>query len=292
VIVECPGCKGRYDVTGRAPGTGARCRCGTTFALPAPDGPSKLACPGCGAAVSSTGDRCEFCRVELRLRVCPRCFGRTFAGDKHCPACGLAAGAPARGQPEEDAAKARPCPRCSRQGARQPMVAHLVGDVLVDECRACRGVWLDGAAVDRLVRERQAGSIDAVRAHLAPRGLAVTATAATTAATRAYLPCPECAGLMNRSNFARCSGVMLDVCREHGTWFDKDELGRVLDFVLGGGLEKSARKELAEVQAEIRRAKSEAQLARSGRAAHEVGSSDASIEVGIGALSLISWLLD
>ena len=34
MIVECPGCHSRYDVTGRPPGTRARCRCGSVFLLP------------------------------------------------------------------------------------------------------------------------------------------------------------------------------------------------------------------------------------------------------------------
>ena len=36
MIVECSGCHLRYDVTGRPPGTQARCRCGTVFVLPPP----------------------------------------------------------------------------------------------------------------------------------------------------------------------------------------------------------------------------------------------------------------
>jgi Zn-finger nucleic acid-binding protein len=291
VIVECPGCKGRYDVTGRAPGTRARCRCGTTFALAAPSRPTLLACPGCGAGVSPTGNRCEFCRAELLVRVCPRCFAHMFHGHRHCPGCGVAAAGPARVQPDGEPS-ARRCPRCPTLGS-EPMVANLVGDVLVDECRGCHGIWLDAAAVDRLVRERQEKSVGAVRAHLAPpEGLATESPPPAIAApARAYLPCPDCGALMNRSNFARSSGVMLDVCRDHGTWFDRDELRRVIDFVLGGGLEKSARKELAQVQAEVRRARAEATNLRNQGGPVDVGQSDGGIELGAGALSLIGWLL-
>jgi hypothetical protein len=32
---------------------------------------------------------------------------------------------------------------------------------------------------------------------------------------------------MNRVNFAEYSGVVVDVCREHGTWFDADERQRI-----------------------------------------------------------------
>ncbi len=33
--------------------------------------------------------------------------------------------------------------------------------------------------------------------------------------------------------------MVLDVCKDHGLWFDRDELRQVLAFIEGGGLEKS-----------------------------------------------------
>ena len=41
---------------------------------------------------------------------------------------------------------------------------------------------------------------------------------------------------MNRRNFGRTSGVIVDCCGAHGTWFDADELERVGKFVAAGGL--------------------------------------------------------
>jgi hypothetical protein len=41
---------------------------------------------------------------------------------------------------------------------------------------------------------------------------------------------------MNRKNFGAHSGIIVDVCREHGTWFDGDELAAALEFVRAGGL--------------------------------------------------------
>lgn len=37
----------------------------------------------------------------------------------------------------------------------------------------------------------------------------------------------------NRKNFGRSSGVIVDICRRHGVWFDRGELPRVLAFVEG-----------------------------------------------------------
>jgi len=66
-----------------------------------------------------------------------------------------------------------------------------------------------------------------------------------------YIPCPECAVLMNRKNFGGTSGVVVDVCKKHGTWFDEGELPRVLEFVTAGGLER-ARERQAEEDARLR----------------------------------------
>lgn len=44
--------------------------------------------------------------------------------------------------------------------------------------------------------------------------------------TRGTVACPECGQAMERS-VAGQTGVEIDVCREHGTWFDRDELGRI-----------------------------------------------------------------
>lgn len=54
-----------------------------------------------------------------------------------------------------------------------------------------------------------------------------------------YRPCPTCDHLMNRKNFGGTSGIVVDVCALHGTFFDAGELPRVLEFVRRGGLVKA-----------------------------------------------------
>jgi Zn-finger nucleic acid-binding protein len=46
-----------------------------------------------------------------------------------------------------------------------------------------------------------------------------------------YVKCPSCANWMHRANFSRVSGVVVDTCAAHGTWFDGDELSRALKFL-------------------------------------------------------------
>lgn len=51
-----------------------------------------------------------------------------------------------------------------------------------------------------------------------------------------YRQCPLCEKLMNRTNFGDRSGVIIDVCKGHGAWFQARELHDVLAFIDSGGL--------------------------------------------------------
>jgi Zn-finger nucleic acid-binding protein len=62
---------------------------------------------------------------------------------------------------------------------------------------------------------------------------------------------------MNRINFARCSGVIVDVCKGHGTWFDREELSRIVEFIRDGGLEAARQKEKEQIQEERQRLRAE-----------------------------------
>ena len=68
-----------------------------------------------------------------------------------------------------------------------------------------------------------------------------------------YVKCPECSTVMNRTNFAKRSGIIIDSCKGHGTWFDSDELPRIVEFVMNGGIEAANERELARAKEEIRR---------------------------------------
>jgi hypothetical protein len=54
-----------------------------------------------------------------------------------------------------------------------------------------------------------------------------------------YRRCPECRQAMQRKNFGRRSGVIVDWCSSHGTWLDADEMEDIAAFVLSGGLERA-----------------------------------------------------
>jgi Zn-finger nucleic acid-binding protein len=201
-----------------------------------------LRCPQCGGAVAATNHACEFCSAQLLVRACPRCLARVFHGHKHCPHCGATTGDVAAGADRGE----RACPRCAAR-----LVARAVGDLTVDDCPGCAGVFIDAAAIEQLLADRAEARADAVLG--AYRGQA-RASDTTTRGGKLYVKCPICSTVMNRKQFARGAGVVLDVCRGHGTWFDAGELPVVVDFVRNGGLGRAEKADLAEQREAVRRA--------------------------------------
>jgi len=191
-----------------------------------------LNCPMCGAAASSDAPQCEHCGARLATVACPKCFGMMFTGAKFCSHCGAGAD-----RTELAAESHEMCPRC-----RIPMEAVLIGKANLEECPRCEGVWANTASVKQICEDTeeqtavlgQAGSIPAPEDH--------------DIEAIHYVPCPVCKEIMNRVNFANCSHVVVNVCRQHGTWFDKDQLRQIVAFIRAGGFERARRIQIEELE--------------------------------------------
>ncbi|MFN7959262.1 MAG: zf-TFIIB domain-containing protein [Holophagaceae bacterium] len=196
-----------------------------------------LRCAGCGASVPPDASQCPYCRAQLATVACPACFALVPLSASHCPGCGGAM-APRDVSPATGA----PCPACGKA-----LAPARVGEVDLSQCMACGGLWLDRVVFEQLgtSRERQGAVLGALPAPEKPPVAKLEPVQ--------YRPCPACRQRMNRVNYARRSGVVLDVCKAHGIWFDKDELRRVLAFIAGGGLDRAREQEL-EALKEARRA--------------------------------------
>jgi Zn-finger nucleic acid-binding protein len=67
-----------------------------------------------------------------------------------------------------------------------------------------------------------------------------------------YLKCPVCGELMNRRSYGARSGVVADICKDHGIWLDGGELGRILKWAKAGGqLHDQKRKEEDEAERRV-----------------------------------------
>lgn len=121
---------------------------------------------------------------------------------------------------------------------------------------ACGGVWVDAQTFARILKERDEHP-NGPDLGLAPVTIDLDApTNSRTNATfgRHYIPCPVCAQLMNQKNFGEISGIIIDLCKPHGIWFDRNELGGVVQFVARGGLDETRRRERERLQHDLRAA--------------------------------------
>ena len=212
----------------------------------------------CGASAASGETTCAFCRARLATMACPSCYGLLFVGSRHCSHCGARAEAPTR----RDGA-VRHCPRGC--GALDPV---SLGGVPFDACPGCSGSWIEVIPFEQLCAsaERQAAVLAVADAD--GRGSVAGADRVR------YSPCPHCSKVMNRVNFARSSGIVLDICRAHGVWLDVHELRRVLEFLRAGGLRQARAREKQALDEELRLLRRRQSLSRQERGGHAPGARD------------------
>lgn len=250
-LVACPDCHAQYDVSSRVPDSTFDCRCGSQLVATPPAGVDAKTqrCSACGAVARDGDEICDYCGsgiVPVDHRgglICPECMARNLDDARFCLACGVAFSP----MSIVDDVPERRCPCCERW-----MVVREVGGLVVQECTKCLGLWAPDDAFEALVdratvaaRERAASGLAS-----APR-----VDGGNPAALRVeYRRCPTCDALMNRRNFRKRSGVIIDRCAEHGTWLDAHELERIAGFVLSGRAAEAERIEATRRAAEQRRA--------------------------------------
>lgn len=230
-IIACQECKRQWDVTRYQVGQKLRCVCSHVMEVPRIRSltPDVHHCEACGAARTDAKSACNYCgatpvadsaRMSL---VCPFCFHRTPKGSKFCSSCGETIHA---AQLDMKTGK-HACPRC----VKPKLVNRKVGAFVVDECPGCSGMWVEYETFNRLVDQQAAREETHVKGSRqgGPKKSQLTEKVA-------YIKCPACRRMMNRFNFARVSGVIVDECHEHGVWLDSDELEKIAAYVSSGGL--------------------------------------------------------
>ncbi len=163
-----------------------------------------------------------------------------FLGSKFCGHCGERASTVDLVEDE----KAGDCPRC-----KQRLQSLKLDTTSIRECLKCGGFWASIETFEDVCadKDQQSAVLNFISAH----------PIASPIAPIKYVPCPDCEQLMNRSNFARSSGVIIDLCKQHGVWFDRDELPKIIEFIDGGGLARSREKEKIALQEERGRLRDE-----------------------------------
>ena len=190
-------------------------------------------CPRCGGSVDEQARRCGYCDAAVATVRCAGCFHMSSADAAYCAGCGRELGL----EPiaEDDALR---CPDC-----KEVFAAFRAPHGVLRDCGRCGGQFVEQALLRDLLERREVYGVAAPRHEARPVWLDGRVR---------YVPCPVCAQMMNRKNFAGASGVIVDVCRKHGVWFDQGELPRVLAFAESGGLARARRRQVEEL-ARVRR---------------------------------------
>ena len=237
LLVACPKCKQKYDASARRVGGRFRCRCGEVVTIRAPQAHDAevVHCVACGAAREEGARACKFCGSDFTIHeqdlntVCPGCLARVSDKARYCHHCATLLSVEAVAGAETT----HLCPLCMDR----PLATRRLESIQVSalECQVCAGLWIGiESFYDFLVAE-QSGNRGATVSHRIPEVQPPNA--------KRYRPCPICTKLMT-FHCIKGSGIILDVCGEHGLWFDCEELSHTVSWIRSGGL-KSALEDLA-----------------------------------------------
>lgn len=242
-LIACPDCRRQFDVTGRPLGEEISCSCGARLkvARPSAHDAAVIRCSSCGAPREGQAQVCRYCGGEFTLHerdlttICPGCMARVSSKARFCHSCSTPLMRHGAVAPETELR----CPSCT---GRPPLVSRRLGRVAVAayDCASCGGLWMEKEVFEVLADRARAGKMP----ELAAGGVVSPAAPsdqgpASAANGPAYRPCVLCGALMNRRNYGRKSGVIVDVCSRHGLWFDLHEIDRLLRWIREGGEERT-----------------------------------------------------
>ncbi len=112
---------------------------------------------------------------------------------------------------------------------------------IVEKCERCFGLFFDNHELERLLEESVSKSyfIDHHKLHsLLQYPLHKDILQ--------YRKCPVCSKIMQRKNHLGRSGVITDVCYEHGVWLDAGELKQIQEWTALGGKKNALKDKLDE----------------------------------------------
>ena len=170
---------------------------------------------------------------------CEKCGRRTRNPRPSCMYCGGAIIA--------EAASTGPicCSACGTQ-----MEAQEYEGVVIDVCPRCESIWFDNGELDVFIQKRIQLNPD----ESPPTELDQPTSAVPQGGGR-YRKCPHCSNLMNQQNYKRMSGVIIDICRQHGVFLDNGELENIQQFIAVGGEQRFQERMLQEQTEAIRNAR-------------------------------------
>jgi Zn-finger nucleic acid-binding protein len=164
-------------------------------------------------------------------KACENCGKKINLKYSACPLCG--------GHQSENTNSTTPvCPRCD-----ESLTIHMHDGEEYDICHHCGGMWLDRGEFHRATREFDVYKKEKLEKEYIKK---------PSRDPLKYVSCVRCSRLMNRKNFKRISGVIIDECKRHGVWLDAGELEKIRHFIADGGLDKAQDREIERNRAALK----------------------------------------
>lgn len=138
------------------------------------------------------------------------------------------------------------CPRCHRE--LKPVV---LGNVQVDTCDSCEGIWFDG---DELVKVVD-GMGEDLKNSLVSKSWEGENTEIIEKLGENDLSCPRCGQKLRKIKYCYSSEVIVDSCEKCGIWLDDTEIRKVFEFLTAPELKMTL-----ELSKEIRKSYKEDEL--------------------------------
>jgi Zn-finger nucleic acid-binding protein len=166
-------------------------------------------CTNCGAPLNSKTTICRYCQtvndVDLRRPV-------IVAPSEH----------------QEN----RSCPRCSCTLLTIDISGS--GTFHIERCEQCLGIFFDSGELEGFLNTAKVSDTATTDYH---RITALVNENFHRDYPVSYIKCPVCQQCMNRVNYGRKSGVIINKCTTHGVWLDSGVLHHIVNWIKAGGPE-------------------------------------------------------
>jgi Zn-finger nucleic acid-binding protein len=100
----------------------------------------------------------------------------------------------------------------------------------IEKCRQCHGLFFDTGELEALL-DKSVQHIQIINY----KRLVEISESSLLEQSVTYRKCPVCTKIMNRVNFGTRSGVIIDVCHDHGVFLDAGELRQLMEWRKAGG---------------------------------------------------------
>lgn len=182
-------------------------------------------CVHCGAPVPGKTIRCPYCDTlnDVDLRRMQENLGKEVASDRNCPRCGV---------------------------LMKSVDLGIDGTFYIERCERCLGLFFDPCELEHVLDVSTQPPDKADRERL---NTMIEEEYLDERRPVKYVKCPVCHEMMNRKVYGAKSGVIVDICKQHGVWLDGGELAQLVKWANAGGLKLDAETKEREAKSEARR---------------------------------------